>query len=45
MHFDFGRSRADELIQIADGRTTVEKSRADKAASTANYRQVDLEHN
>jgi hypothetical protein len=35
-HFDFGRSRADELIQIADGRTTVEKTRADKAASTAN---------
>jgi hypothetical protein len=26
-HFDFGRSRADELIQIADGRTTVEKVR------------------
>jgi hypothetical protein len=34
--FDLGRSRADELIQIADGRTTVEKTRADKAASTAN---------
>jgi hypothetical protein len=26
-HFNFGRSRADELIQIADGRTTVEKVR------------------
>src|ERR1700722_9891602 len=36
LHFDFGRSRADELIQIADGRTTVEKTRASKAASTAN---------
>src|ERR1700677_1163436 len=35
-HFDFGRSRADELIQIADGRTTVQKTRAGKAASTAN---------
>lgn len=30
-HFDFGRSRADELIQIAEGRTTVEKVRADTA--------------
>jgi hypothetical protein len=26
--FDLGRSRADELIQIADGRTTVEKVRS-----------------
>jgi hypothetical protein len=27
-HFDLGRSRADELIQIADGRTTVELVRS-----------------
>jgi hypothetical protein len=34
-HFDFGRSRADELIQIADGRTTVDKVRAGGAARAA----------
>jgi hypothetical protein len=30
-HFNFGQSRADELIRIADGRTTVEQVRADTA--------------
>jgi hypothetical protein len=30
-HFDFGQSRADELIRIADGRTTVEEVRAGTA--------------
>jgi hypothetical protein len=37
-HFDFGRSRADELIQIADGRTTVEKTRETKAVSVRKSR-------
>jgi hypothetical protein len=31
--FDLGRERADELIRISDGRTTVEKTRAIKAES------------
>jgi hypothetical protein len=31
-HFDFGQSRADELIRIADGRTSVETVRASGAA-------------
>jgi hypothetical protein len=30
-HFNFGQSRADELIRIADGRTTVEEVRAGTA--------------
>jgi hypothetical protein len=33
-----GRRGADELIQIADGRTTIEKVRADKAESVAKSR-------
>jgi hypothetical protein len=37
-HFDFGRSRADELIQIADGRTTVAETREIKAASVRKSR-------
>jgi hypothetical protein len=32
LHFDFGQSRADELIRIADGRTDVETVRASGAA-------------
>jgi hypothetical protein len=36
-HFNFGRSRADELIQIADGRTTVETVRANTAARVQKY--------
>jgi hypothetical protein len=34
-HFDFSRARADQLIRIADGRTTVEDERADGAARAA----------
>jgi hypothetical protein len=33
--FDLGPSRADELIRIGRGSTTVAETRADKAASTA----------
>jgi hypothetical protein len=33
--FDLGQPRADELIRIADGRTTVAEVRAVKAASVA----------
>jgi hypothetical protein len=36
--FGLGRSRADELIRIGDGRTTPEKAKADKAASVAKSR-------
>lgn len=35
----FGRRRADELIQIADGRTTLAKVRADKADSMRQVRE------
>ena len=31
IHFNFGRSRADELIQIAEGRTTPEKVRSNNS--------------
>jgi hypothetical protein len=37
-HFNFSRSRADELIQIADGRTTVEEVRAKDAAKKREWR-------
>jgi hypothetical protein len=40
-HFNFGRSRADELIQIADGRTTVEKTREGRALSMRKQRAAD----
>jgi hypothetical protein len=33
--FNLGQSRADELIRISDGRTTVAETRVSKAASTA----------
>lgn len=37
-HFDFGKSRADELIRIAKGKTTVEKVREGKRESTKKSR-------
>jgi hypothetical protein len=40
-HFNFGRSRADELIQIADGRTTVEKTREGRALSMRKQRAAE----
>jgi hypothetical protein len=37
---DIHRSRADQLIRIAEGRTTVEEERADTAERTAKSRAV-----
>jgi hypothetical protein len=38
--FDLGQSRADQLIRIADGRTTIEKERADQSVRDERNRQA-----
>lgn len=39
-HFNFGQSRADELIRIADGRTNVETVRASGAARVQKHAEA-----